>query len=219
MIPPLLFFLLAACTADPPRLDAVTPEKGGPGQAIVILGDHFEEGVEVALCGKPLQGLTRKSPTRIEGQVAEAAEAGACELVVTNPDGRRAALPEAFTVPPQDKEEPCGGNYTAYSQFAPDRELVVIDRHYLDEGGEPTGKRQTLRIPFDEVKKFEVENISQEEGLCSAVFVLTTDGRRVLFDNSREVDLTRRAYTMGNAAAKPVDVVRDDGRNTPLEKD
>ena len=174
-----------------------------------MLANPFQQGVQGTLGDQPLGDLTLVSPMRLSALAPSGLEPGTHDLVITNPDGQSVRRRNAYTVPPQQHEIPCGGDYTAYSQFTAARKLFIIERHYT----EPAGKQEVLRIGFHDVQKIEVENLDLgDDRACSAVFIVTSDGRRVLFDNSEKYDLTRRAYLLGNACARPVDLVRDDAR-------
>jgi hypothetical protein len=84
----------------PPRLQAASPGAGpaAGGTAVTLSGSGFAAGARVTFGGVPAPvssaGATSLSVT------APAHDPGAVEVVVANPDGQRAALPDAFRYEP-----------------------------------------------------------------------------------------------------------------------
>ena len=146
-----------------------------------------------------------KGLIKLEGTVPEL-QPGAHELVVSNPDGQSTSLSNALTVPePPEEIRICSAEYTAYSQFAGGRKLIKIDRHHPD-GGEP----ERLEIHFDEVEAVEYEGRVQEEDYCSAILLRLTDGRRIVYEDSKDLNFRSKAQEIAQAMAKPVDVIHED---------
>ena len=203
----MLFTLaLLACGEPPPVVELVNPNNGIAGATVKIIGSEFRDGTTATLGGAPMTDLNVRGATLMEATVPAEAPAGAADLVVTSPEGQVVTLPGGFTVAaPADDGEPCAGPFTAYSQLALGRDLVIIDKHYHD----PPDKRDTLRINVRDVAGIEFESVRMDDGeVCTAIFMRLKGGGRELFDDDTEEDLLPRAQQMANAMQKPIDVVR-----------
>lgn len=82
----------------PPTLSSVSPSGGpvGGGTAITIAGSGFLNGVTVTIGGTAAGSVVRVNPNQITC-VTPVGGAGAANVTVTNPDGKSATLPGAFT--------------------------------------------------------------------------------------------------------------------------
>jgi len=196
--------MLFACAAAPPSITTVSPETARSGDTLSILGADFQDGATGTLGGQPME-VSFKGPVKLEGTVPEL-DPGAHELVVTNPDGQRSIRAKAITVPePPEEISICSAEYTAYSQFAGSRKLIKIDRHHPD-GEEP----ERLEITFDEVEAVEYEGRVLGDDYCSAILLRLTDGRRIVYEDSKELNFRSKAQEIAQAMSKPVDVIHED---------
>ena len=92
-----------------PIVTSITPNTGEddvPPQIVTIVGNYFQAGAAVKLTRADQSdieaaGVTVMSSTKITCRIASAGKAkGGWHVVVTNPDGQSANLPNAFTVTP-----------------------------------------------------------------------------------------------------------------------
>jgi len=195
------WFLLLACS-KPPTVSLVDPATGQSGDVVRVVGSNFVDGATVSLGGQPMSGVEVLGSAALEATVPAGLE-GQLELVVTLPDGTSAS--GAFTVAvPQvaDVGEPCAGPYTAFSQLALGRDLVVYK--------EPKDKRETLRLAVGDVERVEFGRyVWEDDGTCSAIFLRMKNGDVHLFDDDTEEDLLERAQEMAGGMQKPIDIIAD----------
>jgi hypothetical protein len=83
-----------------PAVTAVTPRSSPAGAAtrLTVTGAGFRPGVTARLDDAPLVELERSGATTLRATVPGALAAGTYDLIVENPDGQAAILPEAFTL-------------------------------------------------------------------------------------------------------------------------
>ncbi|MCB9766139.1 MAG: IPT/TIG domain-containing protein [Alphaproteobacteria bacterium] len=205
--------LLIACTAAPPTVDAVSPAEGQPGDAVKILGDQLVEGTTATLGGQPVDGLTVRGLTLMEGKVPAGLAPGPVELVVTAPDGQSARKAAAFEVKGAPKEEvPCGGDYTAYSAVATDQQVIKLDRFYK----KPKESREVIELHFRDIEAIEYQARVMDDGAwCSAILIRMKDGGRYLFDDDHDVDLKDRAQEIAQGIGRGIDVLAEEPRPEP----
>lgn len=205
----LLMMSLAApgCSSPPPAVDAVSPTSGKAGETVRVVGENFADGAAVTVGGQPLGALVVRGAATIEGTVPEGLSPGAHDVVVTQGEQSVTAA-GAFTVigaQPVDVGVPCAGEFTAYSTVVTAQEKFVIDRRY--KGDE--SKNTVERIPFREVEGIQYEEVDFEGEVCAAIWIVTGDGRRHLFDDDTEVRLKKRAQEIAVGVGKPIDVVAE----------
>ncbi len=200
-------WLLVLACSKPPAVSSVDPAEGRSGDAVRVLGENFVDGATVTLGGAPMADVKVLGAVALEAKVPEGVAEGAHQLIVTLPDGGEASVSFTVTVPQvADAGEPCTGPYTAYSQLALGRDLVVIDRHYT----EPKGHRETLRLDVGDVERVEFGRYPfEDDGTCTAIFVKMKNGDVHLFDDDLEEDLFKRAQEMAQGMQKPIDIVHD----------
>ena len=200
-------WLLVLACSKPPAVSSVDPAEGRAGDVVRVLGENFADGASVTLGGQPMGDVKVLGAIALEATVPEGAAEGAQDLVVTLPDGKSAQVSFTVTVPVvADAGEPCAGPYTAYSQLALGRDLVVIDRHYK----EPKDKRETLRLDVGDVERVQFGRyVFEDDAICTAIFVKMKNGDVHLFDDDLDEDLFERAQEMAQGMQKPIDIVAD----------
>lgn len=199
-----MFTLLFACAANPPGVDVVDPSGGEAGDTVRVVGNDFQDGATATLGGAAAP-LVYKGVVALELTVPELGP-GEHELVVSNPDGQSATVPRAFAVaPPPADVSICSGEYTAYSQLAASRKIIKIDRHPTGDG-----ERQTLELDFKEIEAVEYEARQQGEDYCSAIVLRLTDGRREVYEDSKNLVFRTKAQELANLIGCPVDVTHED---------
>ncbi|MBL9008829.1 MAG: IPT/TIG domain-containing protein [Myxococcales bacterium] len=93
----------AACDAKvcitPPAITRVSPDTGGlaGGTVTTLTGSGFVTGSAVTVGGAPCASPALVSATQLTCTVAKATEVGPVDIVVTNPNQRRATLARSFT--------------------------------------------------------------------------------------------------------------------------
>ncbi|HJN75887.1 MAG TPA: hypothetical protein QGF58_18295 [Myxococcota bacterium] len=201
-----MFALLIACAANPPGVDLVDPSGGKPGDRVRVVGNDFQQGASATLGGEAAE-LSYKGVISLELTVPELTP-GEHELVVTNPDGQTATVPRAFAVaPPPEALSICSGAYTAYSQLAASRKIIKIDRHPTGDG-----ERETLQIDFSDIAAVEYEARVQGDDYCSAIILRLKDGRREVYEDSKDLVFRTKAQELANVLGTPVDVTHEDPR-------
>jgi len=207
-----MLFLLIACTAAPPTVDAVSPDVGSPGDTIRVVGSDFAEGVSATLGGQALEDLVVYAAT-LEGAVPAGLAPGEHDLVVTGAGGQAITLAGAFTVKgsePLDLGVPCAGDFTAYSTIVTNQKQFVIDRRYKGDDS----KNVVARLAFKDITGIQYEEVRMEGGkddgkICAAIWVTTKDDKRHLFDDDTEVRLRKRAQEIAVGVQKPFDIVAE----------
>jgi len=89
--------------ASPPSVGSITPASGpsAGGTRVTIMGASFVSGATVTIGGVTAVGVGVTSATQIDATTpAHAPTQGGVDVVVTNPDGQSALLPQAFTYEP-----------------------------------------------------------------------------------------------------------------------
>ena len=215
---------LLGCAPEPPSIGALDPASGPAGTAIVLTGQHFADGTKVKLGGKALDGLKIVDAGRIEGAVPASLEPGAQTLVVTGPGGQAASRSKAFEVTrPEPEGSPCDSDLKRMTHIPPTADVVKISV-FVDPTAKPPVV-ETEEIAVHDIERVEYEARLMEgaaaktEGAdgeaaetprCSAIYLRTKAGRRVLFDASTRTDLKSQAQTIANGIARPVDIVHED---------
>ncbi|MED5371536.1 MAG: IPT/TIG domain-containing protein [Myxococcota bacterium] len=199
-----MFALLLACTAAPPTLSAVDPGTAKPGDSLTLIGADFQQGATATAGGQDL-AVEFKGAVQLVGTVPELA-AGAHTVIVANPDGQSATLPGALTIPePPAVLKICDPDQTAYTQLAGGRELIKIDVHH--KGIE---EPERLEIGFREVAGVQYEGRVQGDALCSAIVLELKDGRRLVYEDSKELNLKKKAQELAQVVGVGIDVVADE---------
>jgi len=200
------FLLAVACTGSPEIASVATPEVSG-GQVVTVAGKGFAEGtvahlqaagtdpVPLAVAVTSRHDLTATLPTWVRP--------GVYDLVIER-DGMVSVAAGAVTVVPPREEVACAGEYTANTELSLVRAQVVIERYYRD------GDRETVTLPLDTIARVEFEAFDDAQGTCSAVFLRTDDGRRIVFHDDRTVDLRERAWRVATTMGKELEVTRRD---------
>lgn len=83
----------------PTRITSVTPTVGplSGGNAITVLGTGFRSGARVQVGSANCSNVSLVSSTELKCQISGTARAGSVTVTVTNTDGQRAALANAYT--------------------------------------------------------------------------------------------------------------------------
>ncbi len=210
-----MFALLLACAADPPGVDVVDPSGGNAGDTVKIVGGGFQDGATATLGEQPMT-VTFRGLTLLEGTVPEGLAPGEHGLVVTNPDGQDVQVPRAFAISaPPEELVICDDSITAYSQLAAGRELIKIDRHKTGapEGTEP----ERLEIKFSEIEAVEYEARVIGDDYCSAIVLRLKSGRRLVYEDSKQMIFKKKAQELAQIAAVPIDVTHEDPDVAPEE--
>lgn len=199
-----MFALLLACTAAPPTLSVVDPATVKPGETVKLVGSDFQEGATATAGGQDL-AVQFKGMTLLEGTVPQLGP-GEHSVIVANPDGQTATLPGALTIPePPAELKICDPDYTAYTQLAGGRELIKIDVHRKDKD-EP----ERLEIQFRDVDGVEYGGRVQGDAVCSAIVLKLKDGRRLVYEDSKELNLKKKAQELAQVVGVGIDVVADE---------
>lgn len=200
--------LLLACSSGP-ILTGIDDADLHPGQSFRLAGDGFEGSVEVFVAAEGieptrLEAVKLIDHTTVEARIPPGLAVGTYRVGLRQ-DGRDVLLPTPLQVVPLPDDAPCNGEYTANTQLSLARELVVIDRFYR------TSERETVRIELDDIDKIDYELQQLDDGTrCSAIFLHTKDGRRVVFADDTSVELKERAYKLGRDIERRVEVTRQD---------
>jgi len=195
---------LIACTQAPPTLSMVDPKAGEPGERIKVVGADFQEGATATMGGQDL-AVKRLGATLLEGTVP-LLEAGDHTVIVANPDGQNASSPGAFTIaaPPQALSI-CAQGYTSYTQLAAGRSIIKIDIHRPD-----TEEIEQLEIKFRDVEGVEYRAEVQGEALCSAILLTLKDGRRIVYEDSKELNFKKKAQELAQIVGVGIEVTVDE---------
>ncbi len=204
----MLLLLALACGSPAPRVDGFQPAQGEPGTVIRVAGSDLPADARLELGGRPLEDQRVLGVAAMEGKVPGGLAAGPQPLVLkagstTLEVGRFEVL-----AGPRFLGEPCGGDFTAFSALASDQGKVVIDKHFKAPPGQEEGRRETVRIPFEDVEAVLYEERPLPGGrTCSAIWIAVKDGRRELFDDDEEVLLKDRAQQIAVALGRPIQVL------------
>lgn len=200
--------LLLGCAADPPGVDVVDPSGGKAGDTIKMVGGGFQDGATATLGEQPMT-VSFKGLTLMEGVVPEGLGPGEHGLVVTNPDGQSVEVPRAFAVAePPEELVICDDSFTAYTQLAAGRSIIKIDRH---EKGAPEGTEpERLEIKFKDIEAVEYEARVLGEDYCSAIILRLKSGRRLVYEDSKQMIFKKKAQELAQIVAVPIDVTHED---------
>ncbi len=205
----LVWLLAAGCTSTP-SISSVAPTEVAPGDRLEVFGEAFGEEMLVYLTTEGreavvLDGIEVLRPRLLAGSVPGGLTPGTYDVVIDH-RGHRIALDAGLQILPPLDERACSEDYTANTELSLVRKEIVIDRYFRD------GERDTVRLPLDEVDRLEYEVVDLDAGRCSVIYLRTTEGRRIVFDDDPVVDLEDRAQTLARDMGKPVTVTRpDDG--------
>lgn len=201
---------LIACTQAPPTLSVVDPGAGKPGETVKLVGADFQEGATATMGGQDL-AVTRLGATLLEGTVPSL-EPGEHTVIVANPDGQNVSLPGAFSIAAPPKElSICAEGYTAYTQLAAGRSIIKIDIH--SPGSE---EPEQLEIKFRDVEGVEYRAEVQGEALCSAILLNLKSGRRIVYEDSKELNFKKKAQELAQIVGVGIDVTADEA--LPVEE-
>jgi len=185
MLIPLLYPLLAACTADPPSASRISPTTGPAGTAVTVSGTGFSESMSVKLGRKPLSDLAVIDETTLTGTVPDGLSPGPANLIISVPQ-------------PID---PCSSEIKRMTHIPADGSSVKIDRHL------PGGEVDRIQIAVRDLKAVEYgETQTGEDGICRTVYLRTRDDQRYLFDASSTEDLRWQAQRIAGGLGKPLEV-------------
>ncbi len=129
-----------------PRVDSVSPTSGSTsgGALVLVKGDGFRSDSVVRIGGAPTTELTFFDARTIRVRTG-AHSAGSAEVLVTNPDGSTATLPNAFEY--QDWIDSEGGAAASSTLYLEDgRFLVDVDWSDPARGLEGKGHPQGLTL-------------------------------------------------------------------------
>jgi hypothetical protein len=204
----MLPLLLLACGAAPPTITAVDPAEPKPGDQVQVLGSDFQEGAVATIAGAPAV-LTVAGAAMVQVDVADF-PAGPHPLVITNPDGQSATWTLTVAELQQAELVLCDPDYTAYTQLAGGRKLIKIDIH---RKGSDTP--ESMQIGFAEIEAVEYEARAQGDALCSAIVLRMKNGRRIIYEDSKELVFKKKAQEVANLVGVPIDVTHEDPAPQP----
>lgn len=187
---------LVGCVA--PQIRAVEPPEVPAGDPVVIRGDDLgtgcavsvvdAKGVETELLATGDIGDDGTCAMRVPKTLAP----GVYTVRLLAGDAM-ASAPEALIVDRPRADEACTGKFTTNTQVSLAKGEIAIDRFYGD------GNRETNTIPLSTVERVEYE----ERPTCCAVFLRTSDSRRVLY-NDGPSSLEERAKTLARTIDRPL---------------
>jgi len=200
------FLFAVACMGSPEITSVAVPEVSG-GQVVAVAGSGFAPGTVARLQAVDAETVPLEVVVTSRHELSATLPAwvrpGVYDLVVER-DGVVNIAPGAVTVVPPREEVACAGEYTANTELSLVRAQVVIERYYRD------GDRETVTLPLDTIARVEFEATEDAQGMCSAVFLRTEDGRRIVFHDDRTVDLRERAWRVATTMGKELEVTRPD---------
>ena len=201
----LVLFLLGCTT---PTVSSVQPWRTPPGETVQVAGDDFSAGVRVHLAkdghrAATLEQVEVVGPTQLTAVLPEEVEPGIYDLVVER-RGRTGRLPSALELLPPVDEKPCSDEFTANTELSLMRGEVVVDRFYR------SGDRQTVRLRLEDIARVEYELVDDGIQQCSVIYLRTTEGKRVVFNDDTKVDLRERAWKIARDMGKELEVTRLD---------
>ncbi len=198
------WMLLVFACARGPVVHDVGPAEVAGGDVLVVEGERLREGLgahlEIDGADRVPLAVSVLSRERLEAKLPARVRPGDWQLVVSGPTETLATLPVRVVTP---REEPaCIDEYTANTEVSLRRAEVVIDRYYR------AGDKEKLRFALGDIARIEYERVELADGPCSAVYLRTDDGRRVVFSDDRAVDLYERAHRVAQAMGKELVVIR-----------
>jgi hypothetical protein len=210
----LVAFLLG-CSS--PTVSSVEPWRAPPGETVQVVGEDFSPRVKVYLAKEgqhraALEQVEVAGPTRLSAMLPEEVDPGIYDLVVEH-RGRAGRLPSALELLPPVDETPCSDEFTANTELSIIRKEVVVDRFYRN------GDRQTVRLGLGEVERVEYELVDDGIRQCSVIYLRTTEGKRVVFNDDTKVDLRDRASKIARDMGKELEVTRLDAAAMGEEAD
>lgn len=196
---------MSACTPTPEVL-ALDPHTVDPGQTVRVLGQKFDSAATVAgVDGKgqshAFSQITVAGAGVIEAIVPVDLASGAYSLQVEQA-GKASSSPKKLQVRTAGGELLCGHQRTV-AEYSQVRKEVAIER--FDPNRDP--QRSTTSLPLKSIEGVEYEVLSLESGDCRVIRLKTTDGLRVVFADDDSVDLKDRAWALGKAMNKPVQIM------------
>jgi len=206
-----LLFALVACS-EPPSVLSVQPDRGEPGIAITIGGQHLDgSGISYKLGGQKLADAAVVDAGQVTATVPEGLAAGPVDLIVTAPDGTSRTLSGVFTVVEPPPSDPCDKSVRRMSHIPPTADVVKIDVYV----GEEVDRQQ---LQTRDITRVELEGrLREDKTYCSSVWLRTKDDRRVLFDADTSQLLSQQAQRIANGLSKPLEVVHEDPMPEPEE--
>jgi hypothetical protein len=196
---------MSACTPTPEVL-ALDPHTVDPGQTVRVLGQKFDAAATVAAVdgngqSRAFPQVTVAGAGVIEATIPVDLASGAYRVQVEQ-GGKTSSAPKKLQVRTTEGELLCGPQRTM-AEFSQVRKEVAIER--FDPRRDP--QRSTMTLPIKSIDGVEYEVLSLETGECRVIRLKTSDGRRVVFADDDSVDLKDRAWALGKAMNKPVQVL------------
>ena len=192
----MLLLLLASATPPSSTMTGIDPAEGPVGTHVVVSGSNFAEGETILLGSVPLDNQALEGPSRITGDVPGGI-AGKVDLELKRQRGGM-KLMGAFKVVPKEVQACEKGVVTAASLMT-DQRRIEIDRTL------PSGAKETVGVKWGDVREVEFEKRKLSSGeTCTAIFLHTREGRRVLFDDSTSNDLLDNAKSVAGILGKPL---------------
>ncbi|MHC4600474.1 MAG: IPT/TIG domain-containing protein [Planctomycetota bacterium] len=197
-----------------PHLTAVTPATGfvGGGTPVTLMGTQFQDGASVYFEGLLADQIVVECDTRITAVTPAGMPQGAIDVLLENPDNRKAILPDAFVTSGLTEDEynvlllvnqeraargldPLVAN-GILTQAARDHSQDMIDRDFFDhvnpDGLAPWDRAMALGYP----SSFVGENIAAGYATPQAVMDawMNSPGHRanILDPNFTEIGIGRR---------------------------
>lgn len=193
----MVHWLLFSCTwfETPLEVHGVEPSRAQSGERVAVHGAGFDGPLSVELAnGEPLETVQIRSTDSLELEVPRL-PAGSHDLIVRRGDQRGRISLEVLPPPP---EEPCARGYQANTELSLQRGEAVVVRFH------PDGRTERETVAIEDVEAVVYSTPGGEDGTaCSAIHLLRTDGREVLFEDGTS-SLEARARTLGDFLRRPV---------------
>jgi hypothetical protein len=205
-----------ACSREP-VIASVSPDPAPAGEVVIVRGGPFPEDAALALVS-PAATVTIEPSSRssevLEATIPVDLVAGPWTLAIAT-GGEITEVSVPFVVDPPMAEPACTGAYTSNTSVSLARGEIRIRRFPADADAGALPADAPIRIPVAEVRQVEYERTWDAVGLCSAIFLRTTEGRRIVFDDDRAVDIEERGSMLAASLGRPFEVVRRDPPPAP----
>ncbi|HMV66873.1 MAG TPA: hypothetical protein PKA64_08495 [Myxococcota bacterium] len=180
-----------------PRLDTIEPAVARPGQSVVLVGEHLDRatGLDLRATGERLAlDLRAEAPDRAT-VVLPADLPSAPWAVALRGTGLRAPQGgAALEVWRGDTEPPCTKRYALKVQTERLGRRVAIERQY------PDGEVEKLSFAGAELGAIDRTVVDG----CAALWLVTSDGRRLLLADDPAADLVAPAEALAAALELPL---------------
>lgn len=184
-----------------PELVSIEPAIVRPGKPVVLVGAHLHRASGLALSTGTEQrtlDLQATDPSRHELTPPDDLPSGRWRVKLRS-TGLRSPRGEAtFELWRGDTEPPCKKRYALKVQTERLIRRVAVDRVY------PDGEIEHLSFAGGELGSLDRTQTPGEEGTCAAIWLVTTDGRRVLLADDTKADLLLQTEALAAALELPI---------------